>query len=345
MLPPQMRRRTKAQILAAAGMVAAATGLQSHPARAQGTGTDKAAAEALFDEAKRLYLDKKFTEACPRFEASERIDPGIGTLLYLADCYESVGRIASAWATFREAASTAKANGQGEREEVARQRAALLEPKLHRLTLLIESKSAPPGLKVQRNDVEVKPEAFNLALPVDPGPTTVSATAPGKKPWSTHLEVPAGPGAQTLAVPALEDDPNARAPVAATLPAAPPPEVPVRGHGQRVAGVVVGSIGLAVLAVSGALVGVAASTNASAKAACPLVPCSNMTGIDQANQAGTLADGATVTLLFGGAALVAGAALFFSAPRAAKAPPVKNGWVAPSFGPGTAGLAAGWTFQ
>ncbi len=344
MLRAQMRRLTTTRLgPLLAAVVAAATALGPASARAQGAG-DKAAAEALFDEGKRLYLDKKFAQACPRFEASERIDPGIGTLLYLADCYESVGRVASAWATFREAASTARANGQGDRETVARERAALLEPKLHRLTL--EVKNPPPGLKIQRNDVEVKADAFNVALPVDPGPTTITATAPGKKAWSTRLEIASGPGAQTLAVPPLEDNPTAHAAEGSRPGGAPAaPEVPeVPGRSQRIAGIVVGSVGVAVLAVGSALGGLAASTNASAKTACPLVPCSNKTGVDQANQAGTFADGSTAALIVGGAALAAGVVTFLTAPRAPSKPLARATWMAPFVGPGRAGLAAGSTF-
>src|SRR6476620_10990144 len=74
--------------------------------------SDKAAAEALFDEGVTLLKQGKLQEA------SQRIDPGIGTLLYLAETYEKLGRTASAWATFREAASQAQAEGQTDRANI-----------------------------------------------------------------------------------------------------------------------------------------------------------------------------------------------------------------------------------
>src|SRR6478609_5986805 len=63
------------------------------------------AAEALFSEARGLLERGNFSEACAKFEESERLDPGMGTEFYLAKCWEQVGKTASAWAMFRRVAS------------------------------------------------------------------------------------------------------------------------------------------------------------------------------------------------------------------------------------------------
>jgi serine/threonine-protein kinase len=55
-----------------------ATGIASAQSAA-----DKAAAEALFDHGVRLMKQNNFAEACPKLEESDRIDPAVGTLLYL----------------------------------------------------------------------------------------------------------------------------------------------------------------------------------------------------------------------------------------------------------------------
>jgi hypothetical protein len=50
---------------------------------AQADAGSSAAAEALFSEGKALANAKNFVAACPKFEASQKLDPGAGTLLHL----------------------------------------------------------------------------------------------------------------------------------------------------------------------------------------------------------------------------------------------------------------------
>src|SRR6186713_2867899 len=98
---------------------------------------DKVAAESLFADGRRLLAQGKFAEACPKFAESQRLDPAIGTLLNLADCYEKVGRTASAWAAFREAAALSHHGGDAKREAVAKERAAALEAQLSTLAIAV----------------------------------------------------------------------------------------------------------------------------------------------------------------------------------------------------------------
>src|SRR5882757_2183430 len=87
-------------------------------------------AEQLFNEARDLVKANKWAEACPKFEASLRYDPVLGTRLNLATCYEHIGRLASAWGLYRESIDAAKKAGDAKRADYAQKQATALEPRL-----------------------------------------------------------------------------------------------------------------------------------------------------------------------------------------------------------------------
>ena len=144
-----LRRISTVAACAAIALAAASVSADVAPA-------DRAAARALFDQARSLAKEGKYTEACPKFEESQRLDPGIGTLFNLADCLEATGKTASAWSMFLEVASQAKVGGQKDREKVARDRASAIEPRLSKLTVAVVSGPQPPGLEIKRDDSVVR---------------------------------------------------------------------------------------------------------------------------------------------------------------------------------------------
>src|SRR5260221_10377355 len=97
------------------------------PTRAFAQQRDPAAAQALFDQARALTRQGRYAEACPKLLESNRLDPGIGTQFHLAECYEQNGQVATAWATFLDVASQARAASQFDREKAATKRATQLE--------------------------------------------------------------------------------------------------------------------------------------------------------------------------------------------------------------------------
>jgi hypothetical protein len=147
---------------------------------------DTAAAEELFRQARDLMAAEQWDRACMKLEESYALDAGAGTLFNLAVCYEHQGRIATAWATYRDVAAATKAAAQPERERVARDRAAVLEPRLSYLTV-----TAPPiaELVVRRDESAVGPSQLGVAIPVDPGTHVIVASAPHRMPYRTSVEV------------------------------------------------------------------------------------------------------------------------------------------------------------
>ena len=307
-------QRPRFAAAAVACSLSLALALPAPPASAQ-SATDSATAESLFNEALALLANKKPAEACPKLEASQRLDPGIGTLLYLADCYQQMGRTASAWGTFREAAYLAK-SAKDDREEVAVENARNLEPKLSYLTVQV---TPPPGvtLEVKRDGQLMQDALWNTAIPVDPGPHTLEASASGKKPWSTTVNVGEGPRQENVVVPALEDAPVAVA-VAPVPMSAPPPEPPHTANTQKTVGWVLLGAGSAGLITGGVLALLARGDNDDAKAECrpDLIRLCNPKGVELGNSAHTKATWAGISAGVGIAAVGAGVTLLLIAPPA-----------------------------
>jgi hypothetical protein len=308
------------------------------------SGSGKVAAEALFEQGRSLMAASKYAEACPKFADSQRLDPSPGTLLNLASCYEKLGRTATSWATYREAASAANAAGRADYVASAQRHADALSPRLAKLTMTVTQPL--DGLQVKRDGVDVASAEWGVPIPVDAGAHTIDATAPGHKPWSSTVNV-AQDGAQvSVAVPALEAAPVETPPAVAVAPApspapAPPPPAPAPdpsvGNGQRVAGIVVGVVGLAGLGLSGAFALLAKSKYNDSLGSCPSSPnvCSQ-SGVDTRNDALGFGNAATVTFVVGAAALAGGAIVYLVAPRAPSSATGTLG-VSPLIGAGTGG--------
>jgi hypothetical protein len=147
--------------LAIAGLVLTTVAVGPREARA-----DAAAADALFADARRLMEEKRYLEACSKFEGSYKEEPTLGTLLNLANCNEVAGQLATAWARWGEAEAKARQQGD-DRAELAHDRREALAPRLPKLLVLVINPR--PGLSVLRDDVELASGSFGSALPVDPG--------------------------------------------------------------------------------------------------------------------------------------------------------------------------------
>ncbi len=156
---------------------------------AQDNAANQAAAQGLFDEAMRLFGQEDFNSACNKFEASLELVEGVGTRGKLAECYEKLGRTASAWAAYREVAVLAGRSGQTRRQEVAAQRAAKLKPLLSYLTISLRTHSDIPGLKMTRNGSPVVSGSFGTPIAVDPGSYEIVTSAPGYETQKTTIDV------------------------------------------------------------------------------------------------------------------------------------------------------------
>lgn len=155
----------------------------------KGAAEASATAHSLFLAARTAMENGAYEEACPKLEESMRLDPALGTQLNLADCYEHVGKLASAWVTFLDAAAMARSVPQ--REKLARARARALEPRLPKLVIDADA-SAEPGLEVLRDGTTIGSASWGTPLVIDPGSHDVVASAPGKMSWRTVVDLKEG---------------------------------------------------------------------------------------------------------------------------------------------------------
>jgi hypothetical protein len=268
---------------------------------------DLTTAEALFIEGRELTAKGRFAEACAKFETSMALAPRLGVQLNVANCYERIGKTASAWRAFGEAAALARQLAD-EREAFARQRYQALAQTLSRLVIKIASGTSIPALVVTRDGAAIAPSSYGVAIPVDPGVHTVKAMAPGRIAWSAPTTIVASGEVVTVVIPALPSG-NESLAAAAT---APPPEA---GRRLTPATWIVTGIGAAGIGF-GAVMGL--SARSLWRQARPGCDSSNVcTDAAFALAERSRRDGALSTVAFaiGGVSLVTGAVLYLRSPH------------------------------
>jgi len=291
----------------------------------------KAAAQAMFDQAKDLMKAGDYATACKRFEESQRLDAAMGTQYRMANCYEKSGRLASAWSMYLEVAEAARAAKLTEREAFARGRATALKPKIASMTISVpDAMSAVSGLHIERDGVSVGPGQWNAAVTVDDGEHLITATAPGKKHWESKILVSALSRSVNVSVPLLADDPRESSSDSRAPDQAPPPPR------SKTPAIALGAVAVVALGVGGALLGVGAGKKGDAstlhdgilgdKNGC--VPgsgnldsrCGELKS--QLDSAYSLQNTGGVTMVVGGAAAIAAVTyLLWPAPKGTKEQP------------------------
>jgi tetratricopeptide (TPR) repeat protein len=280
-----------------------------------------ALAEQLFNEARELAKANRWAEACPKFEASLRYDPVLGTRLNLATCYEHIGKLASAWGLYRESIELAEKVGDVKRRDYAQKQADALEPRLPKLVISAPA-NPPAGFVVKRDDLPVNAGELGVGLYVDPGAHVVTASAPGFEAFTQTVTLVEGK-TETLAVPALaatlatpatdSSKPAIEGRVDAIGPGAPP------SWTRRYVAIGVGAAGVAALGVGLVFGARANSTYGEAEALCGESLACSPANFDEGKQlvhdARSSATISTVLVVGGGAAIVAGAVVLLTAPR------------------------------
>jgi len=306
---PTMVRRTASSRIAAA-LVALACTAPTRWAGADATAADRALAQSLFDDGRKLMDSQDYARACPKFAESERLDPGGGTILNLALCHEAEGKTASAWTEFNEALSQAIRDGRPEREARARERIAVLEPRVSRLTVSVAA-AAGGELELSVDGIPWGTALRNVGVPLDPGPHVIVARRGRAGSWSSTVVLGASADSKTVRIPALTgtssttwQSPTTTEPLNSSGSSPP-------GSGQRTAGWIVGGAGVAVLGVGTAFGILALSMRKASNGEC--IGFCSQRGVNLNNEAIRDAWISDFGVGLGVAGLVAGAYLLLTA--------------------------------
>ncbi len=290
--------------------------------------THTALAEELFRAGRELSAQHRYREACEKLDASQKLDPAVGTLLSLGECYSGQGRVASAWLAYRSAASLANARGDP-RGTAAEERAIAVEPQLSRVVIHTEDDPSRSGVRITINDEVFAPDVLGAPIPVDAGVVTIAETSPGYRTWSTRVEVRPFGDTATVVLPPLEPlpDPGVLARERA------------RRSTKRAFGLGLGATGLVALSV-GAVLGMQAITKIrDANRACTDGNACDDAGAVSENQRGRdFADAASAVIPAGVALAALGAWLLVTA----RAPSVPD--VGADMSSGGARLRVAWSW-
>ena len=304
----------------AAGVVstAAATAHADEP-----TAADIASARRLGFEGITLADKGNCTAAVDKLARAERLFHAPTTLARLGECQVQLGKVVEGSENLGRAAREELPSNAPAAFVAARARArrglAAATAKLAHAKIIVK---APPNVTVNVAVDSVPVPAANLGedRALDPGPHLVEASAPGYLVASTAINLREG-GSEDVTL-TLQVDPNAaaKAKAAATAPASlsqtrpvtPPPATSPDAGPNRTAAYLV--LGLGVVGVGvGSVFGLTAlSKKNDLSNACPNKECrtSQQGDLDSAKTSGTIS---TIAFGVGGAALIVGGILFFTA--------------------------------
>ncbi|HWO09856.1 MAG TPA: hypothetical protein VNN80_10265 [Polyangiaceae bacterium] len=293
-------------------------------------------AEALFRQGRELMAAGNYTEACPKFAESHRLDPGGGTLLNLAVCHEGEGKLATAWGEFQEALALAQADGRKDRISLAEERIAVIEPELARLTVTLPA-TPPENLVVSVNGTPLGAAAWGAPMPVDAGSVRIEASAPDRQEFVKSVDIRDGENI-VVEIPVLSESLGGDAgngPSDSGLATS--------GEPNHAAAYVVGGLGLAAIGV-GSYFGVQAlhDSNEADDLGCDDDGCPT----EKAHQAekNAVFNGWLATAGIGAGLAAVGVAIYLYVDEEAEHSEAGDVAVLPSAGPRGAGLDVVWVY-
>jgi hypothetical protein len=206
-----------------APLVVAAAAMQAAPAAAQPDDA-LAAARKLFVEAVADENAHRYDIALEKFQRVAQVKETANVRYRIASCLEALGRNAEALAAYDAVVRLGEQDpSSADAVKASREHGAKLEATVARLTVSLPA-DAPADTELRVDGSPVDRTALAASLPLTPGHHTIHATAPGRSPFDTAVELTAGVRLSLAVTLPLSEGPTA-APVV-ELPSAPPPSAP-----------------------------------------------------------------------------------------------------------------------
>lgn len=298
-------------------------------------------AQKLYEEGAALMDAKKFAEACPKLEQVTRLIPkGIGGHEALGECYEGLGRLASAWGQYVQLEVLAQAAGEKATAAKAHAKVDELKSKLATVKITVpEEMHDVDGLSVSWDGLLQEQGSWGTPIPVDAGKHIIEVKAPTRQTWTREVVVVGDGASMEEKVPVLK-----MAPVAILLgngavvqsTAAPATWM------KPVGGVALG-VGILGVGLGGVFAGLAKSKldASNAEGECDAQNWCNATGVGLRQEAKRFAVGADVAVPAGLVFAVGGAVLLGIAPKEKKDSAQKTS-LQVDVGPSGIGLRGVW---
>ncbi|WP_437783562.1 hypothetical protein [Sorangium sp. So ce1097] len=215
-MTPRRHRRARACALA---LSLAAAGLLCAPAPAAAqSAADVAVAREIFIEGSEHASQGRWEQARERYERSLAIKRAPITLYSLGVAQQQTGQLVEALESFRAFLLEPSAPATKEYERLARQAVQELEGQVAALELRLTPADVA-GIEVKVDGGVVPTAALDRPRPLNPGPHTVTASAPGYR--EARRSVVAAPGSRVVVVLSLEREPADLERKAAAAPAGP----------------------------------------------------------------------------------------------------------------------------
>lgn len=300
-------------------------------------------AEKLYGAAAKDMAAGNHARACPTFEAAkEKAPEHVRTGMTLAQCYAEWGKPGNAFDELQRVRVFALLQNKQDKVKAIDEQVAGIRKTAPLLAIRVPAEiKGQSGLSILSNGKAVPASQWDTGIPVNPGTYRIEATASGKDPWETSVDVTEQ--AKTVTVTIMPPSWGLAGQSGGDVPTnrdSPPAE---RSSKMRAMGFVGLALGGAGLAIGGILGGLAISKNKEGAAYCNAQNVCEQAGYDLRLDAYNLANGSSAAFVAGAVLAGAGVLLVGLSPSAKRSSETSRAirvetWI----GPSSLGIRGNW---